>query len=237
MTAPKDDFPMPARAKVEAALATIDDDRTTADWNEIEEAARWALHVNDRVLMKCGCVAHAVCTARGGVQIDPPIPACIVHECYEVAQTTPCLDGRTAECAYRPKGHAIKPSSYDLPFFVYRGPGSPEAEDKCKCGYARNTHYPRWQARIKVIRRWFKHERSEDVVTREGHCRNEDVAKLWAEGETHFFRRQTHDKNTEVFSADVMEVKQIKSPMKCKTFTPHGPHEHDKFYCGCHGWD
>lgn len=38
------DVPLPDRAKVEAALARIDDDRTTDDWNEIAEAARWALH-------------------------------------------------------------------------------------------------------------------------------------------------------------------------------------------------
>ena len=38
------DVPMPDRAKVEAALARNDDDRTTYDWNEIDEAARWALH-------------------------------------------------------------------------------------------------------------------------------------------------------------------------------------------------
>lgn len=40
----KPDVPLPSADKVRAALATIDDDRTTADWNELEEAARWALH-------------------------------------------------------------------------------------------------------------------------------------------------------------------------------------------------
>lgn len=39
-----EDEPMPDKAKVIAALAKRDDDRTTADWNEIDEAARWALH-------------------------------------------------------------------------------------------------------------------------------------------------------------------------------------------------
>lgn len=38
------DVPIPDKVKVEAALARIDDDRTTDDWNEIDEAARWALH-------------------------------------------------------------------------------------------------------------------------------------------------------------------------------------------------
>lgn len=38
------DVPMPCAEKVKAALSKINDDRTTEDWNEIEEAARWALH-------------------------------------------------------------------------------------------------------------------------------------------------------------------------------------------------
>ena len=38
------DVPLPDKEKVVAALAKIDGDRTTEDWNEIDEAARWALH-------------------------------------------------------------------------------------------------------------------------------------------------------------------------------------------------
>ena len=38
------DIPLPDKAKVIEALAKNDDDRTTDDWNEIDEAARWALH-------------------------------------------------------------------------------------------------------------------------------------------------------------------------------------------------
>lgn len=38
------DVPLPDKAKVTAALAKVDDDRTIDDWNEIDEAARWALH-------------------------------------------------------------------------------------------------------------------------------------------------------------------------------------------------
>lgn len=38
------DVPIPDADKVRAALTKIDDDRTTEDWNEIEEAARWGLH-------------------------------------------------------------------------------------------------------------------------------------------------------------------------------------------------
>lgn len=38
------DVPIPDKAKVAAALDMIDHDRTTDDQNEIDEAARWALH-------------------------------------------------------------------------------------------------------------------------------------------------------------------------------------------------
>jgi hypothetical protein len=27
------------------------------------------------------------------------------------------------------------------------------------------------------------------------------------------------------------------SSIRCRKFEPHGGHEFDKFYCGCHGWD
>jgi hypothetical protein len=40
----RDNPPMPEANNVRAALARIDDDRSTGDWTEIEEAARWALH-------------------------------------------------------------------------------------------------------------------------------------------------------------------------------------------------
>lgn len=40
----REDVPMPDAGKVRAALVANGDDRTTDDWNEIDEAARWALH-------------------------------------------------------------------------------------------------------------------------------------------------------------------------------------------------
>jgi hypothetical protein len=44
MTDETKDVPMPSRRLVEAALASQDDDRTTDAWNEIDEAARFALY-------------------------------------------------------------------------------------------------------------------------------------------------------------------------------------------------
>lgn len=192
--------------------------------------------MNEQILMKCGCVSQGVLTAIGGKELDKPIPSCVVHDCYEPADARPDLAGRMAQCAYRPHGHAPRPSSFDLAFFEYLGAGSREATELCKCGYARVAHFPRWQATIHVVRRWYKIERHEDNITKEGHAADESSAKVWAEREADFFRSQTSGE-AKVFSADVTGVRQIKSPMKCTTFTPKGAQEFDRYYCGCHGWD
>lgn len=126
--------------------------------------------MREQVLMKCGCVAQGVCSSKGGVKFDPPIPSCVIHSCLEPADDAPDLAGRVAQCAYTPNGHAPRPSSLDLAFFEYRGPGSPDASDLCVCGYREVAH---------------------------------------GKGNLHV----------------------------CKQFTPHGPYEFDKYYCGCHGWD
>lgn len=91
-------------------------------------------------LMKCGCVSQGVVKAISGVPVDPPKPACITHECDEIADAKPDLTGRMAECAYLPRGHADKPSAFGLAFFEYRGPGCPAASETCKCGYYRIAH-------------------------------------------------------------------------------------------------
>ena len=113
--------------------------------------------MSDRPLMKCGCVAMAVCSQKGGRKFDPPIPACFVHECYEIAESPPDLTGRKARCDYygqptrKSETHYPEmcgeicmvevPSSFDLPFFVYQGADSRYATQKCKnCGYDKSTH-------------------------------------------------------------------------------------------------
>jgi len=103
------------------------------------------------VLMKCGCVSHSVVTAIKGAPVDPPQPSCVVHDCMEVAETKPDLTGRQAKCTYRhdgPKrpgshqqpGPSPVPSSYDLAFFEYCGPGSRQAIEYCVCGYLKVAH-------------------------------------------------------------------------------------------------
>lgn len=194
--------------------------------------------MSDAVLMKCGCVAMATCSGKGGVRFDPPIPACIIHDCYEVASDKPDLNGRKASCSYKPRGHADVPSSYDLAFFEYRGVGSPSATTQCKCGMNECTHWPRWRVEIKYARRWYKQARTEGVRTEEGFARTEEEAKLWAEAmRVRWLTWSPKDSETEVLEAEITSLNQIRNSNKCQKFVPHGPHETDNYYCGCHGWD
>ena len=189
-------------------------------------------------MMKCGCAAQGVLIAKGEIKFDPPIPACITHSCYEVADKAPDLSGRMSECSYLPRGHDVKPSDPErLAFFEYRGPGSPAAEDTCKCGMFRSAHWPRWRAEIKYARHWYKIERSEGVRNEETHLPDEEAAKLWGEEMRERWLNWTNDPQTKVFEAELISVKRIPSNIKCKQFVSHGPHERDHHYCGCHGWD
>jgi hypothetical protein len=188
------------------------------------------------VLMKCGCVAAGVMSARGGKKFEPPIPCCIVHNCIEPAEEVPTLDGRMARCGCGKK----EPSSYNLPFFEYRGDGSRAATETCVCGYNRTPHWPAWQASIRVIRRWFKIERDDSIVTKGFFAPDEEIAKLVAEKHADFFRDQKHNKDTEVFEATVTEIRPSKKDRNskvCNEFRPKGEHEFDRYYCGHAGWD
>lgn len=80
------------------------------------------------VILACGCAPSA--------KRDDGTPSCPIHFETRVAPT-PDLTGRVARCGY---GCAERPSSFDLAFFEYRGPGSPNATDSCVCGYYRVAH-------------------------------------------------------------------------------------------------
>lgn len=89
-----------------------------------------------RPLMKCGCVAQGVRRAPGETA---EFPCCVIHDCTDVADERPALDGRKARCYC---GKTV-PSGYDLAFFEYRGSGSSEFEargpqkfDMYYCGHA-----------------------------------------------------------------------------------------------------
>src|SRR3990167_10586181 len=109
----------------------------------------------DPVMLKWGCAPHA----RKKVG-DQWVPSCVVHNCIEQIDS-PTLDGRTARCGCG----KTRPSSLDLAFFEYMGDGSPTATEKCKCGAIERLHLPHWEAKIKVVRRWYKIERSESIAT------------------------------------------------------------------------
>jgi hypothetical protein len=120
-------------------------------------------------MMTCGCAGQANRILKDGSRI----PACIIHDCTEVAPAGPDLTGRKARCAYYGKSTSLKarysrnecnygqdkapictceqPSSSKLPFFEYQGAGSTEAT-KCKCGYYESAHKPGMNCRCREFK-------------------------------------------------------------------------------------
>ena len=86
-------------------------------------------------LMFCG---H---TAQGYRKLDDNtfISCCVICSVTTQvkAKDKPDLTHRQAVCC---GAKSLRPSSYDLAFFEYRGPGSPRAMDQCKCGYTKAAH-------------------------------------------------------------------------------------------------
>lgn len=122
---------------------------------------RLAEQSNTMVMMKCGCASQTVRVMKDGSRV----PSCFTHDCLEVAESPPSLADRKARCAYygkttSPRGSygggnecnygqrnaqrctCEQPSSPELPFFEYLGPGSPYALTMCKCGYYEVAHGP-----------------------------------------------------------------------------------------------
>lgn len=196
-----------------------------------------------RVMLKCGCAAHA----RKKVG-DDWVPSCVVHDCIEQV-AAPILNGRLAKCGC---GNT-RPSSLELAFFEFQGEGSPEATEKCKCGARDRLHLPHWEAKIKVVRRWFKIERSESVHTESIHAADEDEARLWAEahvrrwwkiGNSKMFNSETlqyEEGLTKVNEVTLLSLKRTPTPKYhvkvCGNFVPAGAAKYDRYYCGCRGWD
>jgi hypothetical protein len=100
-------------------------------------------------MMKCGCAAQALCNRKDGIDYDPPIPSCVVHDCIEQVES-PNLAGRKARCTYYGKRtgrmnecnygeshesicHCEQPSSLEqLAFFTYE-PDKPYDRFYCGC--------------------------------------------------------------------------------------------------------
>jgi hypothetical protein len=87
-------------------------------------------------MMKCGHAANAIRMASGSVKHDPPLDCCTICDCIEIVET-PDLTGRVARCC---NADSERPSSTDLAFFEYRGPGSKRSMEQCECGYLRIAH-------------------------------------------------------------------------------------------------
>lgn len=98
-------------------------------------------------MLTCGCAAIAQ-HAQPHDGLSENHPSCPVHDCCE-PQVAPDLTGRIARCAHAAHGGCKneRPSSVDLPFFKYRGPGSRDATDICVCGYAYVAHTVEGMAR------------------------------------------------------------------------------------------
>lgn len=83
-------------------------------------------------IMACGCAANSKLVTKDG-EVD----ACVVHGTSEVAAQQPQLQSRKARCC---GPGTIVDSRPDLPFFEFRGEGSFDATERCKCGYMQGAH-------------------------------------------------------------------------------------------------
>ena len=68
--------------------------------------------MEEKPMMKCGHTANSYKIVK-----DKKIPGCVICNCFEVAESKPSLEGRTACCT---ECNNTVPSSWDLPFFRYR---------------------------------------------------------------------------------------------------------------------
>ena len=96
--------------------------------------------MSTKVILTCGCAANA--TDQDGN------PSCAVHAGLadtSPAEVQPSLEGRTSKCTYCDRK---APSSTQLPFFEYKGPGSESSRNNCRnCAYAEVAHTPEVMAK------------------------------------------------------------------------------------------
>ena len=93
--------------------------------------------MSEPVMMQCGHVAQGinlktkkpVCVICAGIDPGAEIPMDIVDE--------PDLTDRWAKCD---DCGQVRKSTFELPFFNYKGPGSPWATKMCKCGIIEKAH-------------------------------------------------------------------------------------------------
>lgn len=93
----------------------------------------------EKPMMLCGHAANAT-NGEG----KPSCAICAgIHAGADMVAETPNLEGRLAKCGCG----RTEPSSTKLAFFEYCGPGSREATETCKCGYAFAPHTAEGMAR------------------------------------------------------------------------------------------
>lgn len=217
---------------------------------------------NLNVMMACGCKANSIGSQAGS---DKKGPACVIHNCFTVAEEQPDLTGRKARCAFYGKqtrrseclykgdvkenGVMIcrceRDSALDLPFFKYMGPGSPSAALDCKhCHYHWIAHQPRFEYVLKFTRDWYKHKKIEQERTNHKHMPDRETFDQWLEkditrmieaSKRPMFPSKEPSK-TVIYKIDIVSVTELPSG-RDHEFEPHGPYEFDEFYCGCHSWD
>lgn len=187
---------------------------------------------NTTPMMACGHSANATT----GPDNTPCCVICAGDPKSVQIIKAPSLTNRLAKCG---SCDNKTESSTGLAFFEYKGEGSNESITKCVCGYHRIAHLPYWTVHIKVVRRWFKIKRYEDVHAKTFHA-SEEQKELGAEREAQIFRRMmepNHDEETRVKSVEILKIFPTNSNMRCNNFRPIGTQKYDQYYCGCHGWD
>jgi len=151
--------------------------------------------------MTCGCAAQGTVTGTD-------TPACVIHSCTTVA-VQPDLTGRQARCTCKKvvASDASDSGWSHLPFFEYRGEGSPASITQCKhCRYAEVAHQSR-------------------------PCERCDATGIYR-GTPGFDHQCTRCNGTGTLGPAARTRDGL-----CPGFEPHGPWEFDAYYCGHSGWD
>lgn len=205
-------------------------------------------------MMACGCRAN--CMGKPAGYKGDPIPACVIHNCFTVAEIQPDLTKRVARCTYYGKTTRRSECNYKgdvkengiwicrceqpsgvLPFFKYKGPGSYSANTNCKhCSFHIKAHWPRWKWTIITTHDWYK---MKDVVQRKDYCEHaedEMSARLTLE---RFINNAKHSMSPET-KVHKVTYEMFAGPYNSgrdHEFEAHGEYEFDEFYCGCHSWN
>lgn len=85
---------------------------------------------NRGLMMKCGHAAQGFMDRLDGIDLKPPLHACVICSCVEVEENPADLSGRTAKCASCQKNQPSDPQK--LAFFEHV-PSAPFDRYYCGC--------------------------------------------------------------------------------------------------------